>query len=128
MIIIQVFEVARFRIPNASIHQRWAESLLTIQQFAEFRNDSSACFDVQALVGLSDSEHKLVVSKNAASLIFSVGLDALSPNCEPIGRRKIHRFGDVEPAIEAGMVGARKRDNEFARVLSDRVDRNAVVD
>ena len=47
----------------------------------------------------------------------AVVLDTLAPDLEPVGGRKVDGLGHIVPVVEAGVVGARERDDKLARVL-----------
>ncbi len=60
---------------------------------------------------------ELIVAEHAEAAHQAVMLDALAPNLEPVGRRKVDRLRHVVAVVEAGVVAAGERDDELPGVL-----------
>ena len=60
---------------------------------------------------------ELIVAEDTEATHQAVVLDALAPNLEPVGRRKVDRLRHVVAVVEAGVVTARKGDDELPGVL-----------
>ena len=74
-----------------------------------------------------DDARELVVAQNARLAVEPVPLHGVVPEPEPVRGGEAHLLGDVEPAVEPGVVRLRERHDEFARFLVRAVHRDAVV-
>ena len=86
------------------------------RQFSLY-SESNVYFNYISICG--DFANEFIMRKNSVTLVSFVAFNSIATQLHPIGGAKVDRLGKIEALIEAGVVGARKRNDKLARVLID---------